>query len=182
MRTFIAVDLPQEAKDALADAQKQLSKSSARMSLAHDFHLTLKFLGEINPAKAEAVKRCLENVKFKKFSAAISGIGAFPSESCVRVVWAGVKPEGEFASLQRQIDEALEKEFPKDKPFRPHLTLARVKLVSDKKQFARQLQGLKVKSVEFPVGSFRLKRSALHGKDGHVYDDLGTYASVGKVF
>lgn len=178
MRAFIAIGLPQEAKDALAGAQKQLSKASAKMSLAHDFHLTLKFLGEITPEKAGVVKRCLSNVEFKGFFASLGGIGVFPSESSVRVVWAGVEPEDEFVKLQRQVDEALESEFPRDRSFKPHLTLARVKAVLDKEQFTRQLRQLKVKSVGFSVDAFKLKRSVLHGKDGPIYDDMGVYGST----
>ncbi len=175
MRTFVAVDLPEEVKSELANAQRQLSSAAAKLSLAHDFHLTLKFLGEITPAKTEAVKSCLSNVKFKSFPAAVSGIGVFPSESYVRVVWAGIEPEDDFIRLQKLVDDALEKEFRKDKNFKPHLTLARVKFVSDKEQFKQQLQQIKVKRTTFAVKEFKLKKSALSSK-GAVYEDLAVYA------
>ncbi|MBI2581222.1 RNA 2',3'-cyclic phosphodiesterase [Candidatus Woesearchaeota archaeon] len=177
MRTFIAVDLPQEVKDELANVQRQLSSAvaaAAKMSLAHDFHLTLKFLGEITPAKMEVVKGCLSNVKFKSFSAAVSGIGVFPSESYIRVVWIGIEPEDGFIRLQKQVDDALEKEFPKEKNFKPHLTLARVKFVSDKEQFKQQLQQIKVKRTTFAVKELKLKKSTLSSK-GAVYEDLAVY-------
>lgn len=176
MRTFIAIDLPGEVKDSLLEAQRQLPKS-ARLSFAHDFHLTLKFLGEISPAKADIVKNLLGGIKFREFSAAVAGIGVFPSESCVRVAWAGVEPEDDLARLQRLIDEALEKEFPRDKQFKPHLTLARVKFVADKKAFLQQLRQIKVKEVKFDVNSFKLKRSVLRGSAGPVYEDLAVYES-----
>ncbi len=174
MRTFIAVDLSQEAKDELASVQKQLSTAAAKMSLAHDFHLTLKFLGEITPAKVDAVKKALSTVAFKKFTAAVSGVGVFPSESYVRVAWVGLEPEGEFVQLQKKIDDALDKEFPKEKGFKPHITLARVKFVSDKQQFRQQLQQIKASSMKFTVDSFKLKRSTLSSK-GAVYEDLAVY-------
>lgn len=177
MRTFIAIDLPQEAKDELAAIQKQLSAASAKMSLAHGFHLTLKFLGEITPAKVDVVKSCLSNVKFKAFSAAVAGVGVFPSESYVRVVWAGIEPEDEFVQLQKLIDNSLVKEFPKEKNFKPHITLARVKFVQDKKQFQQQMRRIKLTNVKFTVDSFRLKRSILSNK-GAVYEDLAAYAGV----
>ncbi|MBI2143234.1 RNA 2',3'-cyclic phosphodiesterase [Candidatus Woesearchaeota archaeon] len=177
MRTFIAVDLPEEVKSELANAQRQLSSAvaaAAKMSLAHDFHLTLKFLGEITPAKVEIVKNCLGNVKFKSFSAAVTGIGVFPSESYIRVVWIGIEPEDGFIRLQKQVDDALEKEFPKEKGFKPHLTLARVKFVSNKELLKQQLQLIKVKSVKFTVNGFKLKKSTLT-KEGAVYEDLAVY-------
>lgn len=174
MRTFIAVDLPQEAKDELAAIQKQLSAAAAKMSLAHDFHLTLKFLGEITPAKVDVVKGCLSRVSFKRFTASFSGIGVFPSEGYVRVVWAGVEPEEDVIRLQRSIDDALEKEFPRDKQFKPHITLARIKFVSDKEVFKQQLQQIKTKNVRFAVDSFKLKRSTLSNR-GAVYEELAIY-------
>lgn len=177
MRVFIAIDLPNEVKETLVEAQKQFSSAAARMSLVKDFHLTLKFLGEITPAKVEVVKNCLGSVRFRSFSAAVAGIGVFPSESHARVVWVGIEPEDEVIRLQQLIDESLEKEFPKEKNFRPHLTLARVKFVSDKKQFARQLQQLKIKDMSFSVDNFKLKRSTLLS-EGTIYEDLAVYMSM----
>ncbi len=175
MRTFIAVDLPQEAKDEFAAIQKQLSAAAAKMSLAQDFHLTLKFLGELTPAKVDAVKSCLNSVSFKRFTASFSSIGVFPSESYVRVVWAGIEPEDNFVQLQKKIDDALDKEFPKDTNFKPHITLARVKFISDKELFKQQLQQIRIKNVRFAVDSFKLKRSMLSNR-GAVYDDLAVYS------
>lgn len=174
MRVFVAVDLPQEVKDELAAIQKQLSTAAARMSLAQDFHLTLKFLGELAPAKVDVVKNCLGSVRFGAFSAAVAYVGVFPSESYVRVVWLGIEPEGDIIRLQQGIDDALEKEFPKDKQFKPHLTLARVKFVSDKNAFLQRLQEIKVRNVKFSIDSFKLKRSTL-SKEGAVYEDLAVY-------
>lgn len=178
MRTFVAVDLPEEVKSELANAQRQLSSATAaaaKMSLAHDFHMTLKFLGEITPAKTEVVKDCLSTVKFKSFTAAVSGIGVFPSENHVRVVWAGIEPVDGFIRLQKLVDDALEKEFTRDKGFKPHLTLARVKFVSDKERFIQQLRQIQIKKVKFTVESFKLKKSTL-ARERAVYDDLAVYA------
>lgn len=174
MRTFIAVDLPQEAKDELAAIQKQLSTAAARMSLAHDFHLTLKFLGELTPAKVEVVKNALSVVSFKKFTATVAGVGIFPSEDKIRVVWVGIEPKEDIIRLQQGIDAALEREFSNDKQFKPHITLARVKFVSDKQRFQKQLHEIKVRNVKFAVDSFKLKRSTLASK-GAVYEDLAIY-------
>jgi len=172
MRLFIAADLPQEVKDELASLQKLLP--AAKMSLAHDFHLTLKFLGEVTPAKAEVVKQLLGSVRLKPFTATTSGIGIFPSESYIRVVWAGIEPESEMARLQKQVDDALEKEFPREKGFKSHITLTRIKFVDNKRQFLQQLQKIEVKKIEFNVDSFKLKRSTLT-KEGAVYEDIAVF-------
>lgn len=177
MRVFVAVDLPEDVKNELVNAQKQLSQAAAaaaRMSLVKDFHLTLKFLGEITPAKVDVVKSCLGKVKFKGFAAAVAGIGVFPSENYIRVVWTGIEPEDGFVRLQKLVDDALEKEFKKEKGFKPHLTLARVKFVSDKESFLKQLRLVEVKKIGFSVTDFKLKRSTLSNK-GAVYEDLAVY-------
>lgn len=174
MRCFIAVDLPDEARAALSEARQRLKDVPAKLSLARDFHLTMKFLGEITPAKMEAVKSRLANVKFKAFAARLSKVGFFASGRVVRVVWAGIEPQDEFIELQQLIDEALEGEFPKEKNFKPHLTLARVKLVQDRKGFSESLQKTAVSPAEFTVGSFKLKQSTL-GTNGATYDDLAVY-------
>ena len=178
MRCFIAVDLPVNVKEELVSAQKQLSAAAAKMSLAHDFHLTLKFLGEITPAKVDSVKRLLANVKFKSFAARLAGTGAFPSQNAARVVWVGLEPEESFIELQQMVDDALRSEFKIEKGFKPHLTLARVKLVPDKQQFQRQLRQIKIRNIEFPVDSFKLKRSTLSSQDA-IYEDLAVYSGAG---
>lgn len=174
MRVFVAVDLSQGVKDEFAEIQKQLSATVAGMSMAHDFHLTLKFLGELTPAKVDVVKNCLGSVRFRGFPAALAGIGVFPSENYIRVVWVGIEPEDDIIRLQRGIDDALEKEFPKDKQFKPHLTLARVKFISDKNQFAQKLRQIRIEKIKFAVDSFKLKKSILT-KEGAVYEDLAVY-------
>ena len=176
MRTFIAVDMPQEVKDELALVQKQFSSAPAKMSIVKDFHLTLKFLGELTPAKVEVVKSCLGRIHFEGFTASVAGVGVFPTENYVRVVWVGIEPEDDVIRLQKLIDDALEKEFPKEKGFKPHLTLARVKFVSDKERFKQQLQQIKIRNIKFAVDSFKLKKSTLSNK-GAVYEDLAVFSA-----
>ncbi len=175
MRCFVAIDLPEDAKEELRRLQKQIKQSSdVKASFAKDFHMTLKFLGEITPAKAEEVKKKLGRCRFKKIAAALGGIGVFPSESRIRVVWAGVQPEEEILKLQKEVDEALQKDFSKEKSFKAHITLARVKYVKDKKEFIQLLKNTAVEKMKFEVNDFKLKRSILT-EEGPVYEDLGTY-------
>ncbi|MBI2142509.1 RNA 2',3'-cyclic phosphodiesterase, partial [Candidatus Woesearchaeota archaeon] len=62
MRLFIAIDLPEEAKNELLRVQGLLPE--AKLSRTKDFHITLKFLGEVTLQKAEWVKEKLRQVKF----------------------------------------------------------------------------------------------------------------------
>ncbi len=174
MRLFIAFEASKEAAEHLSLLQKQLLTDNAKLTLAKVFHLTLKFLGEVSPARAEEVRKKLESIKFSPFTASLDGTGVFPSESYVRVVWIGIEPKDVICSLQKQIDEALHGLFSKEKDFQPHITLARVKSVKDKKQFAELVKSLKVKPISFEVKHIKLIESQ-PTSEGHVYRDIAIF-------
>ena len=172
MRLFIAIDF-NELKAYFLELQKLLPKN-AKFSLTKSFHLTLKFLGEVQPDKAEKAKEELKKIKFKPFSVYLDSVGVFPSESYIRVVWIGLKPENNILELQSSIDEKLKGLFEKEKDFKAHVTLARAKFIDDKKGFAGQLKKIVVEHKKFNVGSFKLVKSTLSPK-GPVYEDLGIF-------
>ena len=172
MRVFVAVNVSKEVVEELKKAQKDLK--DAKLKLVKDFHLTLKFLGEVSEPKVEEIKEALKQIKFKSFKAQLTGIGVFPNPNYVRVVWVGVSPDN-FISLQKQVDDVLEKlGFKKDRRFHPHLTLARVKFVKDKESFKRIIRDIKVEKKEFEVNEFKLIKSTLI-KEGPIYEDLGVF-------
>ena len=174
MRLFIAFEVSEESKKHLLEAQKQLEAGNAKLTFTKSFHLTLKFLGELAPAKAEEVKKRLATVEFKPFTARLNGTGVFPSEDYVRVVWVGLEPKDLICALQKSIDAALGGLFEKEKDFQPHITLARVKFVKDKKQFSETVKNLRVAPVSFEVKEFKLIESKLQGKEGPEYTDVSS--------
>lgn len=171
MRAFIAIDLTEEIRNYLKEVQSRIS--NGKLSLAKDFHLTLQFLGEVEEEKIPQIKKTLNQIKFKKFKINLSKMGVFPSENYIRVVWVGLTPEEEVTRLQKEIDESL-KEFPGDFKFHPHITLARVKFIENKKEFLDKLKNIKIKQIEFEVNEFKLKRSTLT-PEGPIYEDLGIF-------
>lgn len=172
MRTFIAIDTPKELKDFFLDLQKKIN-IEVKINFTKEFHLTLKFLGEIDEEKLEEVKLVLKKVKFESFKVNTSNLGVFPTESYIRVVWIGLESE-KINELQKQIDEKLSNLFPKDNRFHPHITLGRVKFVKDKEKFIENLKSIKVDEKEFEVKDFKLKKSTLTPK-GPIYEDLEIY-------
>ncbi|MBU4284575.1 MAG: RNA 2',3'-cyclic phosphodiesterase, partial [Nanoarchaeota archaeon] len=78
MRVFIAIEMPEEIKKILLDAQKQINTEKAKVRPAKAFHLTLKFLGEVEEKKAEEIKSALNEISFKQFKTALTEIGVFP--------------------------------------------------------------------------------------------------------
>lgn len=192
MRLFIAIDF-NELKDYFVELQNQLPKN-AKLSLVKTFHITLKFLGEVQPDKVEEIINKLKTIKLESFTVFLDSIGVFPSENYIRVVWVGLKPEDKVLELQKQIDEALSKLFKptktfgfrgtknakhflvKEKDFKSHITLARVKYPEDKKQFLGQLKKIKVENKKIEIKDFRLIKSTLTPK-GPIYEDLMIFSS-----
>ncbi len=174
MRLFIGIDF-NELKDYFTELQSLLSKD-ARLSLTKTFHLTLKFLGEVQPDRSESAINILKNIKFEPFSAALDSIGIFPTENCIRVVWVGINPEDKVLELQKSIDESLSKLFKKEKDFKAHITLARVKYPEDKKSFVEQIKKIKVENKKVDIKNFRLVKSTLTPK-GPIYEDLAVFES-----
>lgn len=174
MRLFIAIDF-NELKDYFIKLQKLLPKN-AKLSLTRTFHITLKFLGEVQPDKVENMIDALKKIKFEPFSVFLDSIGIFPSENYIRVVWAGINPEEKVLELQKNIDEALKPMFKKEKDFKAHITLARVKYPEDKKSFVQQIKNIEVENKKIEVKDFRLIKSTLTPK-GPIYEDLKIFNS-----
>ncbi len=171
MRLFIAFDVSESVHTHILEMQKKLV--GAKLTFAKNFHLTLKFLGEVTPAQADEIKKRLLKVKFTLFTAQLDGTGVFPENGTPRVVWIGVEPQDIICELQKNIDEALHGLFSKEKDFQPHITLARVKEVADKK-FAENIKKLKVELMTFEVKEFKLIESQLTS-DGSIYKDIAVY-------
>ena len=134
MRLFIAIDLNEAARDAIAAEQARLKKaigdrSSLKWVRDEQTHLTLVFLGEVSDDGAPRVIETIERPLARSpFDASFEGIGMFPPHGAPRVLWVGVAAgaqemiavQRELAGRVRQLGITLE-----DRPFHPHLTLAR---------------------------------------------------------
>ena len=156
--------------------QNQLPRN-AKLSLTKFFHITLKFLGEVQPEKVEDIINKLKTIKFEGFSVFLDSIGIFPTENYIRVVWVGIKPENNILELQKNVDESLKTLFKKERDFKVHITLTRVKFVDDKKQFLEQLKKIKIENKKIEVKNFRLTKSMLTPQ-GPIYEDLKIFNFV----
>ena len=182
MRLFIAIEIPEDIKEYISELQEQIDTQNNKIGFVNknSIHLTLKFLGEVQSSKLEEIKNNLKKITFNSFSVVLDNIGFFPSESNIRVIWIGLKPEDNVIELQKNIDENLKSLFKKEKDFKPHLTLARVKYIENKPDFVNKLKNLQVKKLSFDVKSFFLIESKLT-PEGPIYNTLETYPQ-GKPF
>lgn len=169
MRLFIAIDAPEQIRSHLKSLQQQLPGT---LNLANQFHLTLKFLGEVAPERVETIKKRLETITFQPFTISLQKIGVFPNENHIRIVWVGLEPQEPIIALHQSIDNALTDLFEQDTRFHPHLTLARVKQIDD--TFKEKLNNLDVNPLSFTVASFKLIESTLTPQ-GATYKTLAEY-------
>ena len=139
MRLFVAVDVGARvarAADALVD---ELRARTARLAPrarvtwipAERMHLTLRFIGETDETTFRAIEAALAvRMAIPPFDVTVAGAGAFPSSGRPRVLWAGISSGADTLSLlEREVTSRLEKVglAPETKPYRPHLTLARIR-------------------------------------------------------
>ena len=132
MRSFIAVPLPEECREILEQIQRPLRSlgTDVGWTSVSSIHLTLKFLGEIDPNRVDEIASSLRPATVPAFKLRVRGLGAFPNLHSPRVIWCGVEGEIErLSSLQAGVETACEGlGFEREtRPFHPHLTLGRVK-------------------------------------------------------
>lgn len=175
-RAFVAVPVPAEA--ALEGLAGELRGLPADLSVADParHHLTLSFLGDVpddaQPALAGAVDEACEGEK--AFALELHGVGAFPNPQRARVVWAGARPEPRLDRLAQRVRERLAAAgfAGDDKPFRVHLTLARVRSPRGLQHVGAFLRAHADDALpKLPVEEVRLYRSTLHPR-GARYDVL----------
>ena len=143
-RAFIAAELTPELLGALRPALESLSEVPAlRGSAPHAIHLTLHFLGSLDPGLLDelAERAALVVAPFPPFDVLVRGVGAFPSTRRPQVLYAGVEqPEGEpLLVLQGAITPVIAGlGLPvESRPFKPHLTLARARRQLSRDEMAR---------------------------------------------
>lgn len=134
LRIFVAIDLSEVTRLSLAAIQQALARKGLDVKWTHpdQFHVTLKFLGEIDAPSADRAVAATAKAAAgaAPFTLTFQGIGAFPDWERPRVLWSGVA-EGRDAliRLAHRVEEAMTQAGfdPWDRPFRPHLTLGRVR-------------------------------------------------------
>lgn len=126
MRLFVAFTPPPEVRAALA-ALKTGELIRARWVDAARIHATLRFVGSVDASVLGELEAALELVRSPPIAVRCVGVGAFGRPP--RVVWVGLEPAAPLTALAGQIDAAVQAAGlpPADQPFRPHLTLARLK-------------------------------------------------------
>jgi len=179
VRSFIAIEIPEDVKAGMGEIQSKLRKSGADVGWVRPggIHLTLKFLGEVEPSKLDDIKAALKEAVAGAgpIGLEVRGAGVFPNAKAPRVVWLGLTGGlDKLLTLQENIEAACERAgFRRDdRPFRPHLTLGRVKSPGGRAALMRAVAELEgAEAGSFTATSVSLMKSELK-PNGAVYTEL----------
>ena len=183
VRVFCAVELPQEVRARAAEHASRLRErfTEVRASWPHadNLHLTLKFLGGIAQTRVEALSNAASRAagSIQPFGLTLEGAGAFPPRGVARVLWLGINDSsGALARLQNNLEgECAAAGFAREeRPFHPHLTLARIRAPQGARELARLHRETGFAAIEFPVTELVLMRSDL-GAGGSRYTEISRH-------
>lgn len=136
VRCFIAIEMPPAVRDALGEVSNllasQLTGGGVRWVKPSNIHLTLRFLGDTDPAVIESVVESLDHVGSTNapFKLRLGELGCFPNSRKPRVIWVGLNGNtNQLVALHQTLQQNLQPLGwePERRAFRPHLTLGRVK-------------------------------------------------------
>jgi 2'-5' RNA ligase len=179
IRTFIALELPPSLISLLAKVQENLQSMGLRAKWVRpeNIHLTLKFLGNINPADIDNIGGAMVDAvgEIETFNLVAGGIGVFPGINRPRVIWVGLKGQIQLLfAMQRLLEDNLAAlGYKKEKrPFKGHLTLGRFKQSVNPNTIRRVLQEFGNLAIE----EFTARRVIFYKSDlkptGAVYSQL----------
>lgn len=183
MRVFVAIELPEPVKRALAGVVEELRQKDIRglrLARPEGIHLMLKFLGNVPVEQVDDIANAVTQAArgHAPFELALGSTGVFPNAERPRVLWVGV--EGDMSpllSLQIDVEDALEKlGFEREKRrFSPHLTIGRIREgtpISDRRKAAEALSSVRYESsLKIKVSAISLMKSTLQ-PDGAIYERL----------
>ena len=180
IRCFVAVEIPASIQALLRPAQTHLHSQIRKASWTKpgNFHLTLKFLGDVHPEAINDISDAIQRVTdtHSPFSIAFGGIGAFPNLARPRVIWMGIK---QGASTVSRLAKAVNIElaslgFSTDNRFHPHLTLARLRTTMNLEPLKNILRKYDtIDGGSMRVNEIALMQSQLH-PNGAIYSPLSS--------
>ena len=174
LRLFVAVAVPEDIKAPLGELQRELRERLGRSLISwtrpENFHLTLRFLGDVASNRVEELTHALAiaAAPHAPMKLSVTGLGCFPNTRRPRILWAGIRDEADVLTvLARRVVEATNSfsNQPAEERFTGHLTLARVRRIhrEDSSTLDRFIQETSARSLgSWRAGNVELIRSELH--------------------
>jgi len=179
MRCFVAIETEKETHELIEQLQSNLRKLPGRFSFGNPktAHITLTFLGEIDKSKSREIKTMLCELakKHRTFTLKTTHVGVFPSKEHVRTVWLGIAPNDALLRIHEDLNRPNHNAKEQHPKFTPHITIARVNYVKDKRELKKVLDAVKkIDETKIVVREIKLKKSTITPQ-GPVYSDVGAY-------
>ncbi len=178
MRLFIAFPLEQSVTSRLAEIVADFRKLGGPIKWVEpeNMHLTVRFLGETTESKVEALKQIIDAAAShaSTIKSVVTEIGGFPNLHRPRVIWTGLDSNAsKLVPIAAEIEKAVQQIgfAPEIKPFKPHLTLGRVR---DDARIGDSLEYLlhyKLAPIPVTFDTLALVRSTLTPR-GPIYEHL----------
>jgi RNA 2',3'-cyclic 3'-phosphodiesterase len=175
MRLFAALPITEPGRTEIARLLRHLRDVGWPLRLVHDHgvHLTLKFFGEVAPGRLDVIEEAVRSAVpgTGVLSLSLSDVGAFPNGKRPRVVWVGLEAPPALELLQDRLERRAEAIgfAPEGTPFRPHVTLARVREGQRLPEGALESLAGAFEPVSFLVSELVLYESVL-GRGGPRYE------------
>ncbi len=167
-RLFVGLELPDPVLELLLEMRQDIA--GARWQNANQLHLTLAFIGNVEDATADSIRAGLHCLAADSFQLQLQGVGRFGSAEHPRNLWVGVSPEAPLVAIHGQVQSILKAAglAPDDRPYKPHVTLARMgRNAGPTDAFLARFAD--VRSPPFTVEQISLFRSTLT-HEGSVYE------------
>jgi 2'-5' RNA ligase len=174
LRLFVGIALPPEQKLTLSTLC--LGLHGVRWVDPGNFHVTLRFVGEVNEGVADDIDEALAEIRSPRFDLAVAGTGLFGPPEKPRLLYAGLDKEPQLVRLHERIEAALARIGlpPEGRRYTPHVTLAQCQAAHPAEIQAYIARNNLLRLPTFTVDHFHLIRSYLT-KAGSVYEDVAEY-------
>ena len=177
LRLFVGIEFPPELKLHLSMLETVIP--GARWVDPGNFHLTLRFIGEVDEGVAADIDEALVRLRARRFTLQLAGTGVFGGGK-PRALWVGVERHPELVALRDKIEKALIRIGlePEQRKFAPHVTLARLRepVLDQLGQFLAVHAQFRAEPL--PVEHFSLIAS-FPTKAGSIYEDQADYPLSG---
>ncbi len=160
-RAFIAIDFSESVAERLQDIAFGLP--NAAWVPAHQYHLTLRFLKDVENSVFEDIQHALREVRAESFHIDLKSVGHFPLRGNPEILWAGVAVNEALSRLNHKLESTLKRAGlgPDGRKFHPHVTLARLKNGAGRHVGDFEVQHSLFKVSDIPVEEFHLYSSRL---------------------
>jgi RNA 2',3'-cyclic 3'-phosphodiesterase len=168
LRTFIALETPEEKRKIFSQLQSKLKESDADVKWEHEdkFHATIKFLGDTNEALLPQINSHIGAIckKYPPFTLVFDSVGFFPNWKNPRVVWIGCSTHNPVVShIKTQLDTLLAPLGFKteNRAFHPHITMGRIWSDRNVKHLLSIAESLTFEPSEIAINELVLMKSIL---------------------